>query len=117
MEESVSNGRNPDGTFAQGNPGGPGRPELTDEERAKKQALKEYVAEYRETLQELLRITPLALKKKIEEGDVSAIRELHERTLGKVDQKIEVTAPKPILGGLTNAIQSDNSSQQDKQPK
>lgn len=26
MEETVNNGRNSDGTFAKGNPGGPGRP-------------------------------------------------------------------------------------------
>lgn len=73
-----------------------GRPELTevekDQQRVKKEALKEYVATYKETLQELLSLVPSALKERVEKGDIAAIKELHERTLGKVEQKTDITS-------------------------
>jgi len=112
--ETAENGRNPDGTFAPGNPGGPGRPVLTEEQRAKKQAIAEYVAEYKEILQELLPIVPQSLKKKIESGDINAIKELHERTLGKVEQKTDITSGgqplTPVLVKFINGESDRNTS-------
>ena len=67
-----------------GNPNG--RPPLTQEQKAIRKATREIVKEYREKLAEALPsiepvLVALALK-----GDVAAIKELHDRVMGKAIQ-------------------------------
>lgn len=90
-----------------------GRPELTEvekeQQRVRKEALKEYVSTYRETLQELLALVPSALKDRVEKGDIAAIKELHERTLGKVEQKTDITSNGETLTPLLVKFLDDKS--------
>jgi hypothetical protein len=72
----VGNGRGPGGRFAKGNPGGPGNPHAA------------HVAALRTAL--LQAVTPEKMRAIVEklieqalEGNIPAIRELLERTLGK----------------------------------
>ena len=61
---------------------GPGRPKLTEEEkairRAEKGAIQKYIKEYELGLAEALPEIEPVLKKKAIEGDIQAIKELHE---------------------------------------
>ena len=107
--------RNDKGQFIEGYEGGPGRPKEDEKAKIAKKAMKVLIEEYREKLSEALpEITPVLLAKAIK-GDMSAIRELHEvigshapkKTEGKVE--VQVT---PILGSITNALQSNDSGSQ-----
>ena len=77
---------------------GPGRPPETEEKKLVRKAVKELVKEYQESLADALpQISPILIAKAIA-GDVSAIKELHDRVMGKPPQKTDVslTIPKPI---------------------
>ena len=90
--------------FTEGNEGGPGRPPETAEQKLIKKAVKELVKEYQQTLAEALpKISPVLIKKAID-GDIMAIKELHDRAMGKPLQKTDITSAGkqiPILGGIT----------------
>lgn len=107
--------RNEDGTFAVGNSGGPGVPPLTPEQKIAKKAAKLLIQEYKEKLAEWLPKIEPVLGEKALTGDISAIRELHDRVMGKPDQKSDVTTggkPFPILG---NAVFSNNSDKENRE--
>ena len=90
MEETDENGvkRKEDGTFDVGTIGGPGRPADTPETIMEKKALKEIVKEYKEALADILpEITPV-IKKKALEGDMVAIKEIHDRVMDKSRQNV-----------------------------
>tara|TARA_R110000868_G_C10972640_1_gene770692 strand:- start:25894 stop:26274 length:381 start_codon:yes stop_codon:yes gene_type:complete len=81
--EVIGINRNPDGTFPIGNPGGPGRPPETEEQKIVKKAIKEIVKEYKEGLAEALpNISPILVAKAMN-GDIAAIKEIHDRTMDK----------------------------------
>lgn len=84
--------RNPDGTFAVGNPGGPGRPPETEERKLVKKAQKELIAEYKEKLAEALPLISPVLIAKAMEGDMQAIKELNDRVMGKAEAKTDITS-------------------------
>lgn len=115
MEESVEirANRREDGTFGEGNIANPnGRPPDTEEKKIAKKAAKLLIQEYKEKLAEWLpKIEPI-LGEKALTGDISAIKELHDRVMGKPDQKSDHTTggkPFPILG---NAILINNSDKE-----
>ena len=71
-----SNGRNPNGTFAKGNSGGPGNPHAKRTAELRTAALHAVTAEdIQEIMAELVRLAKT--------GDIVAIREVFNRTIGK----------------------------------
>jgi len=82
-KEKNGNKRNPDGTFIKGEyEGGPGRPKMTEEEkairRAEKDIVKKYIQEYELGLAEALPEIQPALIQQAAKGNIAAIREIHE---------------------------------------
>lgn len=95
MEEEKADGinrneseRNPDGTFKVGNPGGPGRKPETTEDKIIKKATKEIIKEYKEALGEALPLIQPVLLSKALEGDMTAIKEIHDRVMDKSRQNV-----------------------------
>ena len=82
--------RNDDGTFVAGTiPNPNGRPPETPEQKIIKKATKQLIAEYKEKLTEALsQVEPVLIAKAIG-GDIQAIKELHDRSMGKPEQHIE----------------------------
>lgn len=75
--------------FKEGNPGG-GRPKDTPEDKIAKKATKQLIKDYQEKLAEaLVKIEPVLVAKAIE-GDVQAIKELHDRAMGKARQVVGI---------------------------
>lgn len=114
-EETVENGikRNNDGTFAQGTAPGPGRPEETPEQVITKRAIKELVKEYKEDLAQVLpQVKPVLIKKAIE-GDMTAIKEIHDRVMDKAKQPTSLTGDEdnivPILVKFIDERTNNNS--------
>jgi hypothetical protein len=99
--------RNEDGTFAQGTQGGPGAPVQTEEEKIKRKALKEIKESYIKRLTEALpKIDPILIQKGID-GDLTAIKEINDRVLGKPRQSIGVDGGEegqPIYIQLSESI-------------
>jgi len=85
--------RNEDGTFAEGNKGG-GQQKQTEEEKLKKKAQKELIAEFKQSMIEALQEVSPVLKQKALEGDMTAIKEINDRAMGKPKQ--------PLTGGDEN---------------
>lgn len=79
------------GRFKVGNPGG-GRPVETLEQKLIKKASKEIIAEYKEALAEALPLIKPVIIAKALEGDISAIKEIHDRTMDKAKQSTDVTS-------------------------
>lgn len=104
--------RNEDGTFAEGNIGG-GRTPETPEQKLMKKAIKEIVAEYKETLADSLPyIAPIIIAKALE-GDMTAIKEIHDRVMDKSKQPTDITTdgkelPAPIIN-IQRDVHTDDS--------
>lgn len=104
VPEPPTNGRNPDGTFAVGNPGGPGRPDgSVSIVEAIRRKLKEIPdGEQRTWLEKFL--TTL-FEEAIEKKNDKLIRDMIDRVDGKPDQKqtVEHTIPQNLIDALRNA--------------
>lgn len=105
------------GRLLPGNTANPdGRPKETPEQKLIKRATKELIAEYKEGLAQALPLISPVLIAKAASGDVPAIKELHDRIMGKAEQKTEVEIglkPTPILNGLqVNNSNPENSGTQ-----
>lgn len=104
------------GKFIEGNPGG-GRPKDTPEMKIIKKATKELIAEYKEGLGEALSLIKPVLIAKALEGDVPAIKEIHDRVMDKAKQATDITSngktivlPVEILNkNATNSSTSEDS--------
>lgn len=81
----IDNGRRPDGTFAPGNPGGPGNPNARAV-AAWRSALVEAVA-----ADDIKRVVEVLIEK-AKAGESWAVRELLDRCLGRPQQKMELEA-------------------------
>lgn len=96
--------RNEMGQLLPGNTANPeGRPKDTPEQKLIRRATKELVEEYKNALAQALPMLSPILIQKASTGDVPAIKELHDRVMGKAEQKTEVEIglkPTPILNGL-----------------
>lgn len=96
MEEETiiaGGGRDEQGRWVPGVSGNPegAKPE-TQEQKIIKRAIKEIVKEYKENLAESLpAISPILIAKALE-GDMSAIKEVHDRVMGKPEQSTDITS-------------------------
>ena len=104
--------------FVKGLSGNPtGRPKETEETKAKRKALRSIIKEYKQNLAEALpAIQPVLITKALE-GDIQAIKEIHDRTMDKARQNIGLDGgdedkPIPILN-ISNDLLPDNSDKQD----
>lgn len=91
-EETAANGikRKEDGTFDKGTAPGPGRPPDTEEDKIKKKATQQLIAEYKEALGEALPLIKPILIAKALEGDMTAVKEIHDRVMDKAKQPTDV---------------------------
>ena len=79
------------GKFVVGNPGG-GRPKETEHDKIIKKATQELIKEYKESLGEALPlIKPIIIAKALE-GDMTAIKEIHDRVMDKSKQPTDITS-------------------------
>lgn len=108
-----SNGeqRRPPHRFKPGVSGNPkGRKPDTPEQKMAKKALKVIIAEYRERLAEALPDLAPVLVGKAQQGDIPAIRELHDRVMGRPEQRTDITTggkPIPILSHVVPGNERD----------
>lgn len=84
--------RKEDGTFDIGTAPGPGRPPETEKDKIIKKATKQLIAEYKEALGESLPLIKPVLIAKALEGDISAIKEIHDRVMDKSKQPTDITS-------------------------
>lgn len=77
--------------FKIGNPGG-GRNPDTEETKALRKASKEIIAEYKQALTDALPLIQPGLILKAIEGDIQAIKEIHDRTMDKAKQSTDITS-------------------------
>lgn len=78
------------GLFKAGNPGG-GRPKDTEQDKIIKKATKELIKEYKESLGEALPLIKPVIIAKALEGDMTAIKEIHDRVMDKSKQPTDIT--------------------------
>ncbi len=102
------------GYFKEGNPGG-GRPKDTPEQKLIKKAAKQIIEEYKQALAEALPLIQPVLIAKAIEGDIQAIKEVHDRTMDKSKQPTDVTTngkdmPIPILQSIQPNVIPINDS-------
>lgn len=94
------------GKFIKGNPGG-GRPKDTEQDKIVKRATKELIEEYKEALGESLTLIRPVLIEKALNGDVSAIKEIHDRVMDKARQPTDMK----LSGDLTiNVVSYGNNN-------
>lgn len=93
MTEETGIIRDEQGKFIPGISGNPeGRPPETQEDKIIKKATKELIAEYKESLGEALPlIKPIIIAKALE-GDMTAIKEIHDRVMDKAKQPTDLTS-------------------------
>lgn len=90
--------------FKVGNPGGGRKPETT-EQKAIRKAAKQIIEEYKQALAEALpMIQPVLIAKAID-GDISAIKEVHDRTMDKAKQPTDITSKGEAIVTSINIIQ------------
>lgn len=68
-----------------------GRPPDTEQDKIVKKATKQLIAEYKEALGEALPLIKPVLIAKAMEGDISAIKEIHDRVMDKAKQPTDIT--------------------------
>lgn len=108
-EETDLNGikRNEDGTFSNGTAPGPGRPPETLEQKIIKKATRELIDEYKEGLGEALPlIQPIIIAKALE-GDMTAIKEIHDRVMDKSKQPTDITSNGETIPVLVKFIDGE----------
>lgn len=69
-----------------------GRPPDTPESKIIKKATKELIEEYKEALGESLPLIKPVLIAKALEGDMTAIKEIHDRVMDKAKQQTDITS-------------------------
>lgn len=117
MEEQGQTGvtRNPNGTYPPGVSGNiDGRPADTPEKKIEKKVIAQLVEEYKEILADVLPELAPVLKEKALTGDVPAIKEIHDRIMGKSKETkdLNVNMVTPIYGG--QAIQNTGHDSNEK---
>jgi hypothetical protein len=89
--QTAKKGRNPDGRFAEGNPGGPGNPHGKRAAWLREALLNAVTAD---DIQAIARV----LVARAKDGDIPAIRELLDRTIGRSMPAINgADDPDPIM--------------------
>lgn len=105
--------RNEIGRFTDGTAPGPGRPKDTPEQKIIKKATKQIIAEYKEALAEALPLIRPVLVAKAMEGDVPAIKELHDRVMDKAKQSTDITSNGETIGIPVEKLQEIKESLKD----
>jgi len=81
----------PDHYFKPGQSGNPnGRPPMTEEEKLLKKAQRDLIKEYKESLRDALPLISPILIAKAMEGDMTAIKEVNDRVMGKAETKADI---------------------------
>ena len=112
MEEDTGIIRDEQGKFIKGVSGNPeGRPPETTEQKIIKKATKELISEYKEALGESLPLIKPILIAKALEGDMTAIKEIHDRVMDKSKQPTDLTTNGESLNINIVNYGSDNSTQ------
>ena len=119
MEDETKKNNDKPWLFKEGNAGGPGRPKDTPEQKIIKKATKQIIEEYKESLGESLPLIKPILIAKALEGNMKAIKEIHDRVMDKAKQSTEETnninVLMPILvkfidGNKDTTIKDDRNS-------
>lgn len=76
---------------------GNGRPKDTPEKKLEKKAIKEIIKEYKEALADMLPEIQPIIRKKALEGDMTAIKEVHDRVMDKAKQPTELSGSVEML--------------------
>jgi len=88
-----------------------GRPKETEQDKIKKKATKELIEEYKEALGESLPMIRPVLIAKALEGDMTAIKEIHDRVMDKSKQTTDITSGGlPLILPATLIDKNDNQS-------
>lgn len=91
-----------------------GRPKDTPEDKIIKKATKQLIAEYKEALGESLPLIRPILIAKALEGDISAIKEIHDRVMDKSKQPTDITTNgesiQPLLVKFIDAEPNNNGN-------
>jgi hypothetical protein len=121
-EETVEKGikRNEDGTFADGTAPGPGRQPEDEKAKLTKRAIKELVKEYKEDLAQILPDLKPILIELAKKGDMTAIKEIHDRVMDKSKQPTDITSDgekiTPIYGGFSKKEHDKETASSGEQP-
>ena len=113
--DNTGSNRDEQGRFKPGISGNiEGRPPETSEEKALKKATKELIQDYKDKLAEALpKISPILIKKSIG-GDIQAIKELHDRVMGKPPQDV-MLGQNPELPFIIKIVKDDGDKGKDSQ--
>lgn len=114
-EETDGNGviRKEDGTFDVGTKPGPGRKPEDEKAKLTKRAIKELVKEYKEDLAQILPDLKPILIKLAKKGDMTAIKEIHDRVMDKSKQPTDITSDGEKIVPIYGAISGHNSDKKD----
>ena len=66
-----------------------GRPPMTEEEKIEAKAKRDFIKEYKESLKNALPLLSPVLIAKAMEGDMTAIKEVNDRVMGKAKETVE----------------------------
>ena len=92
IEDKTENNR-PEHLWKPGQSGNPnGRPPDTEQDKIIKKATRELIAEYKESLGEALPLIKPVIIAKALEGDMQAIKEIHDRVMDKAKQPTDLTS-------------------------
>lgn len=97
--------RDEQGRFVEGVSGNPnGRPAITEEQKLVKKAIKQFISEHKQSLAEALpAISPVLIGQALN-GNILAIKEVHDRVMGKplqeTDLNVTVQTAKDKYGKL-----------------
>lgn len=95
--------------FREGVSGNPnGRPVETMEQKLLKKAAKQIIEEYKQALAEALPMIRPVLIAKAMEGDIPAIREIHDRAMDKAKQATDITSGGNTILQISEAIANKN---------
>jgi hypothetical protein len=106
--ETVNNSHLTAYQFKPGECGNPnGRPVETPEQKLIKKAAKQIIEEYKQALSEALPMIQPVLIAKAVDGDIQAIKEVHDRTMDKAKQSTDVTSKGERLQIVGMTISTD----------
>jgi len=87
-----------------------GTPKLTKEEKKKKKVEREIIKDYVKKLTEALpKISPKLIKL-AKDGDIRAIKEIHDRVMGRAKESVDITSKGKVIKGF-NYLEPDNKKE------
>ena len=96
--------------FQPGESGNPaGRPKDTPEQKLIRKAAKDIIADYKQALAEALPLIQPVLIAKAIDGDIQAIKELHDRSMDKAKQNTDITSKGEQIVATINIVQPNGN--------